>query len=175
MQNNTRGVSISRVIEEIKNRPLLLNVKEAAGFDSVGHWIVLRGYDDNGTPEDYNDDKFYINDPWTSTKVPNGENREITYAHLNRIFNKNIITYIPNPTQTEEQRKYTVLVDNGFIQDICPSPAGNFEANLNALDEHGAHIWLEYYNSAYGDWIYPTKSEWPISKMDANRISEWVI
>jgi uncharacterized protein YegL len=154
----TRGVSISRVIEEIKNRPLLLNVKEAAGFKSDGHWIVLRGYDDNGTPEDYNDDKFYINDPWTTTRVPNGENREITYAHLNRIFNKNIITYIPNPTQTEEQRKYTVLVDNGFIQDICPSPAGNFEADRDACDEHGDYIWLEYYNSAYGDWIYPTKS-----------------
>ncbi len=167
--NSEAGVSLSRAIDEIKNRPLLLNVYEAAGIWVEGHWIVLRGYrDDNGIPGDY-DDKFYINDPYTSSIVPNGENREITYAHLDRIFKKNIITY--NPTQTEEQRRYTVLVDNGFIQNICPSPAGNFEVNLDALDGQGDYIWLEYYNSAYGDWVYPIRSgqsaKWvPILSMD---------
>ena len=153
------GCDMSRVIEEIRIRPLLLNVNKAAGIDVLGHWIVLRGYDDNGTKDVKGDDKFYINDPYTSKTYPNGEKREIAYNYLQSMFKGTIITYIPDKDLTEEQRLYTVLVDNGFNQNIHPSAAGKFEvSNIDALDVNGKYIWLEYYNPACGDWMYPNAS-----------------
>jgi len=36
-------------------------------MDPSGHYVVLRGYDDMGTPN-VNDDIFYINDPYNGVE-----------------------------------------------------------------------------------------------------------
>ncbi len=131
----------SEVISEIKKGPLILNIYYN-NDPTRPHYIVLRGYD-GGTPNDYSDDKFYVNDPYPDwPNHPNGKNREFSYATLSSWYKGRIITF--NPTLSEQHRQYTVVVDNGNVQ----------------LDDINNQIWWEYYGpwDNGGDWYYPTKA-----------------
>ncbi len=125
------------VISKIKEGPLILNIH----YDNNPQWphyIVLRGYDDNGTPTIYSDDKFYVNDPYPDwLGHPKGDNREFSYAVLSDWYAGRMITF--NPTLNEQQREHTVVVDDGNVK----------------LDDINNQIWQEYYNG--GNWYYPTQ------------------
>lgn len=108
------SASFQKVIDEIKERPLAVGIHYNNNPD-IGHYVVLRGYDDAGTPDDYSDDKFYVNDPYTKwVGHPNGENRQFTYATLSSWYSGRIITF--EPTLSELQRKYTVVTDTNKVQ-----------------------------------------------------------
>lgn len=128
----------SEVISEIKKRPLILNI-HYDNNPAWGHYIVLRGYDDNGTPSYYPDDEFYVNDPYPNWPGhPNGNDRELSYATLSSWYAGRIITF--NPTLSEQQRQYTLVVDNSNV----------------SLDNINNQIWWEYYGP--GDWYYPLEN-----------------
>ena len=138
-----------KVINEIRKGPLILNIRYN-NKPAWGHYILLRGYDDGGTPTNYSDDKFYVNDPYTKWPGhPNGENREFDYVTLSSWYKGRIITF--EPTLSQEQAKYTVVVDNTHVQ----------LDDIDAKDANGTYIWWEYYGpgngSCRGDWYYPKK------------------
>lgn len=148
--------SFQNAIDEIKVRPLILNINYS---NTYGHYVVLRGYNDSGTPYDFSDDLFYVNDPYTKwTGHPDGENREFDYVTLSTWYNhkRRIITF--NPTLDENQRQFTVVVDNNHINP-------NFELDdVNVKDEADKYIWWEYYGS-HGNWYYPNED---------NHSVEWI-
>ena len=130
----------SDVINKIQERPLILNIRYNNN-PNYSHYIVLRGYDDANTPDDYSDDIFYVNDPYTKwAGHPDGENREFDYATLSSWYKGRIITF--EPSISEPQRRYTTVSDNNHVQldDINAKVSGNY-------------VWWEYYGP--GDWYYP--------------------
>ncbi|QTA82229.1 terpenoid cyclase domain-containing protein [Desulfonema limicola] len=140
-----------QVINEIKIRPLILNIRYNNNKD-WGHYIVLRGYDDNDTPDDNTDDKFYVNDPYTNwpDNPPTGENREFDYTTLSSWYKGRAITFVP--VLNKEQREYAVVVDSGN-----PKYENTIELdNINAQNADNNYIWKEWYG-AEGDWYYPSE------------------
>ena len=145
-QSESRDADLAEVVNEIKSGPLILNVWHFWYEDGVekrsGHYVVLKGYNDNNTP-DYKDNVFYVNDPAKSQ--PGSWDYD---EFLKRRDGKpRIITF--KPTLSEEQRKYTVVVDNDRVQ----------LDDINAKDADGNYVWQRYYGWAdspcRGDWYYP--------------------
>lgn len=133
------------VIDEIKQRPLILNINYNDN-PKYGHYIVLRGYDDKDT-DSILDDKFYVNDPYTKwAGRPNGNNREFDYHTISGWFKGRIIKF--NPKLKSEERQYTVVVDND---------------NVQIEDKNNEVVWQEWYGP--GNWFYPNESGyWAIWK-----------
>ena len=129
------------VIDEIKQRPLILNINYN---NQYGHYIVLRGYDDKDT-DSLLDDKFYVNDPYTKwAGRPNGNSREFDYQTLSDWFKGRIIKFYPK--LKSEERQYTVVVDNDSVQ---------------IEDKNNEVVWQEWYGP--GNWFYPSESgHWAI-------------
>jgi hypothetical protein len=122
--------TMEHIINEIKNRPVILNVDEGYG----GHYIVLRGYDEESNI-------FYINDPYApyqdSDRIfpfENANNAPITYETLERWFQSRMrmIIFQPNADHNETTKQYTVIVDNGIAN------FGDAD-NLNANCKENSH------------------------------------
>jgi len=145
-QAEAKDAPISEVLSEIKEHALILNVwyywyDQHGQEQKSGHYVVLRGYDDKGTPK-LEDDIFHINDP---------VKEEPTYWNYKefseRRYKGRIITF--EPTLSGKQREYTVVVDNNHVQ----------LDEISAKDAGGKYVWWEYYGlrdgAHHGDWYYP--------------------
>ena len=166
-----KNQSIENIVDEIKKRPTILNVDE---FGYGGHYVVLRGYDDNDTPDDYSDDSFYINDPYMpyvdggggpfDSQTTSANNRLANYNTLiNMVAGRYLISFQPRSDHIKETRNDTVLIDNGVanfgdegnLNSNCNLGQNCFEVDdVNAKNENDQYVWLLYHSSG-NDWIYP--------------------
>jgi len=155
--------TMEHIINEIKNRPVILNVDEGYG----GHYIVLRGYDEESNI-------FYINDPYApyqdSDRIfpfENANNAPITYETLERWFQSRMrmIIFQPNADHNETTKQYTVIVDNGIanfgdadnLNANCKENSHCFEVDdINARTQDNKYVWLCYHLNGK-DWIYPVE------------------
>ena len=176
------------VIEEIRHRPLLLNIlgdgrgywtdKNGDGkiqaeneIEVSGHFVVLRHYDDRSTSENYEDDLFLVNDPWEGQ-----ERRELSCSQL---FGKRSWHEITpsmgyncktdtgwfkdriikfDPALSEGMRKYTVVVDDHNVK------LDDIEATYGS----GDYVWWEWYHHSddlAGNWYFP---------MEAGHSAKWI-
>ena len=163
---NIVNQTMDNIINEIRSRPIIINVDEGWG----GHFIVLRGYNDE-------DDSFYINDPYPpyadrgtgpfDTATTEARNRKISYATLQTwITGRKMLTFQPNSSHTDEVRRYTTIVDNGIgnwgdagiLNQNCNADNHCFEVdNINERTSTGEYVWLSWHAEGK-DWIYPREN-----------------
>lgn len=152
------GQHMRDIINEIKSRPVILNVNEGYG----GHYIVLRGYDEESQT-------FYINDPYPpyqdqdkKAPFPDANNVPVPYAKLQTWFKGTMITFEPAEDHTTEVRQNTVVVDNGIanfgdtgiLNSNCNGSSHCFQIdNINAKTKIG-YVWQSFHSGGK-DWIYP--------------------
>jgi squalene-hopene/tetraprenyl-beta-curcumene cyclase len=157
-----KSQTMENIINEIIYRPVILNVNEGWG----GHFVVLRGYNDE-------ENSFYINDPYPpyadggagpfDTTTTSANNRKIDSEKLSEwVSGRKMITF---QLDSDEVDPYTVIVDNGIanwgdegiLNSNCNGQSHCFQVdNINAMNDDG-YIWLNYHTSGM-DWIYPTEA-----------------
>lgn len=131
----TQLTTIDDVYREIQRGPLLGHVF-ALGNRIYGHFLVIRGIDDGGTPHDRTDDYIIVNNPnpyrWNQNY--NGNGYRISYKDF-FVGSKGKVkwfrdAYKLDPIDSYSQRMYTLVVDTGN-NDF----EGNAIANIFQLDD----------------------------------------
>ncbi|MBF0344785.1 MAG: VCBS repeat-containing protein [Nitrospirae bacterium] len=154
---------MDEVYNAIQQGPLLGHVY-AHGNTDWGHYVVMRGIDQKGTPNDRSDDIIYINDPydvWNSTWDTSGNNKAVKYKELfdrgarygGKWF-RDAVALSPNRSYTG--RLNTVVVDTGnndFGGNTTKSNVFQIDTP-NATLADGSYVWRFYYGPQ-GDWYYP--------------------
>lgn len=120
------------------------------GNENYGHYIVIRGIDEKGTPGDRTDDDIIINDPYRWNSSYNGNDKKLSYQEFfvkasgGKAWFRDAIQF--TPVDTYDQREYAVLVDSGNN-----SFGGNATIHSFQLDDpdgtsaNGNPIWKFYY------------------------------
>lgn len=143
-----------QVYQELRaGRPLIGRVY-ALGNIAFGHYVVIRGYDDNNTPNNFLDDTIYVNDPY-DTGWPDrtsGNNRAISHndffvaSSRGQAWFREAITLQHTFTATE--RANTVLVD------IAHSTHGGGNNDKHTFSVSDSTQWRYYYDGKGHDWAY---------------------
>jgi hypothetical protein len=140
----------------LANGPVIGHVW-AHGDKNSGHYLVIRGYDDKGTP-DHADDTIYVNDPyhlWWPGGT--GENQPISHHDFFVKWFRDAI--VLHPQDTEAEREYTIVVDSGH-NPTSGSPSPNrFEVDF--IDDVVGNTnvftwWMKYEDN--GDYYFPKES-----------------
>lgn len=163
-------LTINGVYREIVNGPLLGRVY-GHGNIGWGHFVVIRGIDEKGTPTDRTDDVIYINDPndiWESWDT-SGNNKAIAYNIFFSAPKANVCAactsawfreaYTFSPTeQSMGERNHVIVVDTGH---------NGIEGNVSAhrLDLDNPSLWKLKVQSG-GDFYTPNNGE-------TNRAARW--
>ena len=145
-QAESTDADLAGVINELEDGPVILNVwhfwTEGGEEKKGGHYVVLTGYNNNNTA-DYEDDAFYVNDPAISLPT----SWDYDEFQRRRDGKSRIIAF--KPILSEEQREYTLVVDNDHAE----------LDDVNAKDADENYVWQRYYgpasSPARGDWYYP--------------------
>ncbi len=144
--------------QHLRNGPVLGHVY---ALGSLGHYLVIRGYDEGNNSRSSEDDTYYVNDPydnWRNIRV--NERRGMTYQELFvdwRLSERDIV--ILTPQDSLESRRNTVVVDDSH----CGEFHGNnsvhsFQvSNPNATLSNRELVWKKYYGSK-GSWVYPIQA-----------------
>ena len=167
----TSSLDENGVYAQIKNGPLLGHVY-GHGNPNWGHFVVIRGIDDHGTPNDRTDDVIYINDPydsWSSAWDTGGQNKAIPYAKFfhgasdcnglaacsGAWFRDALSFTLP---ETEDLRQGVVVVDTGH---------NGIEGDVSShrLDLDDTSKWTLTVGGG-GDWYTPNAGE-------TNRAARW--
>jgi len=145
------ALSFNSVVSEIKERPVIIKVKYNMKDD---HFFLLKGYDDNDTPDNLNDDKFYVYDTyrnWTTKKDSNkweifvdGKGK-FDYSTLSSWYKAAGNTRISFQSNlNKNQKRYSFIMDTLAVEIDKSAKNGN------------SYVWNEYFGS--GNWYYPVVS-----------------
>ncbi|MFO7564505.1 MAG: C39 family peptidase [Enhygromyxa sp.] len=155
--------SDSQVYAALERGPLIGHVY-AQGNHQWGHYLVILGYDDKGTPS-RSDDTIFVNDPdgrWWANQ--NGKNRSISHHNFfvrgqhGSAWFRDAIELIPQDTASE--REHTVIVDTGHNIDDSGNDAHHqfrVDDSRDRLGNTSEFTWWMVY-SPDGDYYYPRES-----------------
>ncbi|WP_438000362.1 C39 family peptidase [Sorangium sp. So ce185] len=142
----------------------------ANGDSAAGHYLVILGIEDQGTPS-RDDDAVIVNDPYDGWAgiAEGGQGKAISHHDFfvrgrdgSRWF-RDAIQLFPN--EPAEQRAYTVLVDTGNNPTSGNAARNVFQVDdvNDAIDGTSDLVWWTYYGPM-GNWYYPN---------EANRAARW--
>jgi Peptidase_C39 like family len=136
-------------------RPLIGHVY-ALGNRSYGHYLVIRGYDDNNTPQNLSDDTIYVNDPYDTgwSRLTSGRNRAISYNDF----------FVATQTGTPWFRDAYALIApsnvadraNTVVVDIAHSIHGGGNNASHSFSVTDPTAWRYFYDGKGNDWAYTT-------------------
>ncbi len=177
IQNAGIALGENGVYEKIEEGPLLCRVY-AHGNTVWGHFVVVKGIDNNDTPAYRGDDTIYIHDPynngWGSWDT-DGQDKSIIYQDFFTDAQKRCGTdsngsplycyepwfryaYQLTPQDSPIESLYSLIVDTGH-NDFEGYGNPHVFTLFNEAEETlaGEPVWKFYYGSG-GDWYYPTES-----------------
>jgi hypothetical protein len=153
-QTGTLNTADSVYAELRAGRPVIARVY-GLGNANYGHFLVVRGYEDNDTPNVFTDDIIYVNDPYDTgwSRTVSGRNRAITYSDF-FVRTSNGSPWFREAISISTQSPFAERQNTALV-DISNSTHGGGNNSFHTFSVSDPSQWTYYYDGIGHDWTYP--------------------